>query len=101
MAGGWQRIALVVGPWPFTLRPLPTGIRNPESRIPYRPPATGHRPHARLPAIGPLAMREPIGEPSRVPDLDLEGQDRQWSRAAPRYDELFLDAFCDGVESPV
>jgi SAM-dependent methyltransferase len=36
-----------------------------------------------------------------VPDLDLEGQDRQWSRAAPRYDELFLDAFCDGVESPV
>jgi SAM-dependent methyltransferase len=32
---------------------------------------------------------------------DLEGQDRQWSRAAPRYDDLFLDAFCDGVESPV
>jgi SAM-dependent methyltransferase len=30
-----------------------------------------------------------------------DDQDRQWGRAAARYDELFLDAFCEGVESPV
>ena len=28
-------------------------------------------------------------------------QDRQWSRAAARYDELFLDAFQPGIESPL
>jgi SAM-dependent methyltransferase len=35
---------------------------------------------------------------------DLEGdpeQGRQWSRAAARYEELFLDAFHEGVESPL
>jgi SAM-dependent methyltransferase len=31
----------------------------------------------------------------------LEDQDRQWSRHAVRYDELFLDAFQDGVENPL
>jgi SAM-dependent methyltransferase len=36
-----------------------------------------------------------------VPELDLDNQDRHWSRAAARYDDLFLDAFCDGVESPL
>jgi SAM-dependent methyltransferase len=32
---------------------------------------------------------------------ELQDQDRQWSRAAARYDELFLDAFHPGVESPL
>jgi SAM-dependent methyltransferase len=32
---------------------------------------------------------------------DLHDQDRQWSRAAARYDELFLDAFHPDVESPL
>jgi SAM-dependent methyltransferase len=32
---------------------------------------------------------------------DLHDQDRQWSRAAARYDELFLDAFHPGVENPL
>ena len=32
---------------------------------------------------------------------DLDDQDRQWGRAAARYDELFLDAFHPGVESPL
>lgn len=32
---------------------------------------------------------------------ELHDQDRQWSRHAARYDELFLDAFCPGVESPL
>jgi SAM-dependent methyltransferase len=36
-----------------------------------------------------------------VTQLDLEDQDRQWSRAASRYEELFLDAFNDGVENPL
>jgi len=31
----------------------------------------------------------------------LQGQDRQWSRHALRYDELFLDAFQEGVENPL
>jgi SAM-dependent methyltransferase len=31
----------------------------------------------------------------------LQGQDRQWSRHAVRYDELFLDAFHPGVENPL
>ncbi len=35
----------------------------------------------------------------RVPDL--QNQDRQWSRHAARYDELFLDAFHPGVENPL
>src|SRR5579883_2509203 len=30
-----------------------------------------------------------------------QGQDRQWSRHAARYDELFLDAFQEGVENPL
>jgi SAM-dependent methyltransferase len=30
-----------------------------------------------------------------------EGQDREWSRHAARYDELFLDAFHPGVENPI
>jgi SAM-dependent methyltransferase len=34
------------------------------------------------------------------PVPELNDQDRQWSRAAARYDELFLDAFHPGVESP-
>ena len=37
--------------------------------------------------------------PSFEPDLD--DQDRQWSLAAARYEELFLDAFHEGVESPL
>jgi SAM-dependent methyltransferase len=35
------------------------------------------------------------------PVRDAEGQDRQWSRHAARYDELFLDAFDPGVENPL
>jgi SAM-dependent methyltransferase len=31
----------------------------------------------------------------------LQGQDRQWSRHAVRYDELFLDAFHPDVENPL
>jgi SAM-dependent methyltransferase len=31
----------------------------------------------------------------------LQGQDRQWSRHAVRYDELFLDAFDPGVVNPI
>jgi SAM-dependent methyltransferase len=31
----------------------------------------------------------------------LQGQDRQWSRHAVRYDELFLDAFDPEVENPL
>ncbi len=32
---------------------------------------------------------------------ELQDQDRQWSRHAAKYDELFLDAFHPGVESPL
>jgi SAM-dependent methyltransferase len=32
---------------------------------------------------------------------DLERQDRHWSRAAARYDDLFLDPFRPGVENPL
>lgn len=32
---------------------------------------------------------------------NLDDQDSQWSRHAARYDELFLDAFDEGVESPL
>ena len=32
---------------------------------------------------------------------NLQDQDRQWSRHAARYDELFLDAFHPGVENPL
>ena len=32
---------------------------------------------------------------------DAHDQDRQWSLAASRYEELFLDAFHEGVESPL
>jgi len=35
------------------------------------------------------------------PDAELHDQDREWGRAAARYDELFLDAFHPGVESPL
>jgi SAM-dependent methyltransferase len=34
-----------------------------------------------------------------VPQIDR--QDRQWSRAAARYDDLFLDPFRPGVENPL
>ena len=34
-----------------------------------------------------------------MPDTDR--QDRQWSRAAARYDDLFLDPFRPGVENPL
>ncbi len=33
--------------------------------------------------------------------LDTDRQDRQWSRAAARYDDLFLDPFRPGVENPL
>jgi SAM-dependent methyltransferase len=36
-----------------------------------------------------------------VRKLPLQGQDRQWSRHAVRYDELFLDAFHPDVENPL
>ena len=36
---------------------------------------------------------------NRVPEL--HDQDRQWSRHAARYDEVFLDAFRPGVENPL
>lgn len=36
-----------------------------------------------------------------MPEPEPDDQDRQWSRAAARYDELFLDAFQEGVESPL
>jgi SAM-dependent methyltransferase len=39
-------------------------------------------------------------KPSK-PLPDLLDQDRQWSRHAARYDELFLDAFQAGVENPL
>ncbi|MHC5538656.1 hypothetical protein ACYOEI_10575, partial [Singulisphaera rosea] len=32
---------------------------------------------------------------------NLQNQDRQWSRHAARYDELFLDSFHPGVENPL
>jgi SAM-dependent methyltransferase len=32
---------------------------------------------------------------------ELEDQDRSWSRAASRYDDLFLDPFRPGVENPL
>ncbi len=32
---------------------------------------------------------------------DIERQDRHWSRAAARYDDLFLDPFRPGVENPL
>jgi SAM-dependent methyltransferase len=32
---------------------------------------------------------------------DTQRQDRQWSRAAARYDDLFLDPFRPGVENPL
>jgi SAM-dependent methyltransferase len=51
-----------------------------------------------LPAdlIGPFDVsRRP--QPARV----LQGQDRQWSRHAVRYNELFLDAFHPTVENPL
>lgn len=35
------------------------------------------------------------------PVPDTERQDRQWSRAAARYDDLFLDPFRPGVENPL
>lgn len=34
-------------------------------------------------------------------DPAIDDQGLQWSRAAERYDELFLDAFHEGVESPL
>ena len=34
-----------------------------------------------------------------MPQIDR--QDRQWSRAAARYDDLFLDPFRPGVENPL
>jgi len=40
--------------------------------------------------------------PARSPQArSLQGQDRQWSRHAVRYDELFLDAFHPDVENPL
>jgi SAM-dependent methyltransferase len=33
--------------------------------------------------------------------LDLHNQDRQWSRHAARYDEIFLDPYGPGVENPL
>jgi SAM-dependent methyltransferase len=39
--------------------------------------------------------------PRTLRKLPLHGQDRQWSRHAVRYDELFLDAFHPGVENPL
>jgi SAM-dependent methyltransferase len=38
---------------------------------------------------------------ARSPVPDIERQDRQWSRAAARYDDLFLDPFRPGVENPL
>ena len=35
------------------------------------------------------------------PAHNLQGQDRQWSRHAVRYDEVFLDAFHPDVENPL
>jgi len=35
------------------------------------------------------------------PLRNLQGQDRQWSRHAVRYNELFLDAFHPDVENPL
>jgi SAM-dependent methyltransferase len=35
------------------------------------------------------------------PVRNVQDQDRQWSRHAERYDELFLDAFHPGVENPI
>jgi SAM-dependent methyltransferase len=39
--------------------------------------------------------------PSFVRQTKSQDQDRQWSRHAARYDELFLDAFHPGVENPL
>ncbi|MCA1684489.1 MAG: class I SAM-dependent methyltransferase [Planctomycetia bacterium] len=38
---------------------------------------------------------------TRKPASEIHDQDRQWGRHAARYDELFLDAFHPGVESPL
>ncbi len=46
----------------------------------------------------PGCRPKPSGDRS-VPDL--EDQDRSWSRAASRYDDLFLDPFRPGVENPL
>ena len=40
-----------------------------------------------------------LANPQPVPDTDR--QDRHWSRAAARYDDLFLDPFRPGVENPL
>ena len=47
----------------------------------------------------PVAAPWPLATHRPVPDI--ERQDRHWSRAAARYDDLFLDPFRPGVENPL
>ena len=57
-------------------------------------------PSRRLGTIPRLAIDSRLlAVPQPVPDTDR--QDRQWSRAAARYDDLFLDPFRPGVENPL
>jgi SAM-dependent methyltransferase len=51
-------------------------------------------PHIKLMESGAVSTRP-------LPPRTLQGQDRQWSRHAVRYDELFLDAFHPTVENPL
>ncbi len=52
---------------------------------------------ARTPGNPPGGM--PAMDDWQLPDTDR--QDRHWSRAAARYDDLFLDPFRPGVENPL
>lgn len=56
-----------------------------------------------VPALAPGTedRRPPPTERAVVPVNELHDQDRQWSLAAPRYDELFLNPFDPGVENPL
>ncbi len=62
-------------------------------------PATAHRAGRDAGPSLPIAGYRPPANSPLVPDIDR--QDRQWSRAAARYDDLFLDPFRLGVENPL
>ena len=53
-------------------------------------------------SVGPSPDRIPTIRPPATPPVpDTDRQDRHWSRAAARYDDLFLDPFRPGVENPL
>jgi len=49
----------------------------------------------------PRPRGRPLASRSTTPVPETDHQDRQWSRAAARYDDLFLDPFRPGVENPL